>query len=74
MDDKILFRKKSLDHISNPEQIDDYIKISSPTIWLILAAILIVLVGSIIWGVFGVLAIETPDGVQYIAPIRYLLS
>ncbi len=51
MDDKIIFRKKSLDHISNPEQIDDYIKISSPTIWLILAAILIVLVGSIIWNV-----------------------
>lgn len=74
MNHKDLFRKKSLEHLSNPDQLNDYIKISSPAIWLLLTAIIIVLVGSIVWGVFGVLAIETADGVQYIAPIRYLMN
>ncbi|ETP73234.1 hypothetical protein UYO_0700 [Lachnospiraceae bacterium JC7] len=73
MDSKDLFRKKSLENISNPDQINDYIKISSPSVWLILIAILMVLIGSIIWGVFGVITVNTPEGVQYIAPIGYLL-
>lgn len=48
-----LFRKKSMDKISSPEQLDDYIKVSNPGVWMILSAIIILLVGMCVWGIFG---------------------
>lgn len=50
-----LFRKKSVDRVSSPEQLNEYIRVSNPGIWMILAAIVILLVGAIVWGVFGTL-------------------
>ena len=50
-----LFRKKSVDRVSSPEQLNEYIKVSNPGIWMILAAIVILLVGAIVWGVLGTL-------------------
>ena len=34
MSDQI-FRKKSLDRISSPEQLNDYIRVANPGIWMI---------------------------------------
>lgn len=48
-----LFRKKSLERVSSPEQLNDYIKVSNPGIWLSLAAIVVLLVGVCVWAVFG---------------------
>jgi len=50
-----LFRKKSVDRVSSPEQLNDYIRVSNPGIWMILAAIVVLLVGAIIWGTVGTL-------------------
>lgn len=52
MNDKI-FRKKSIDKMSSPEQLNDYIKVTNPGVWTILAAIAILLVGICVWGIFG---------------------
>ena len=52
MNDKI-FRKKSIDRMSSPEQLNDYIKVTNPGVWMALAAIVILLVGVCVWGVFG---------------------
>ena len=48
-----IFRKKTLERISNPERLDDYINVSNPSVWLILAAILVFLAGFGVWVVFG---------------------
>ena len=48
-----IFRKKSLDYISSPEQLTDYIKVSSPSVWIFLSAIFVLLAAAIIWAVFG---------------------
>ena len=48
-----LFRKKSMDKISSPEQLNDYIRVSNPGVWMILACIIILLIGMCVWGVFG---------------------
>ncbi len=48
-----LFRKSSIDRISSPEQLNDYIRVTNPSIWVILAAIIILLASAIIWGGFG---------------------
>lgn len=48
-----LFRKKSLERVSSPEQLNDYIRVSNPGVWLVLAAIAVLLAGVCVWGVFG---------------------
>lgn len=48
-----LFREKSIKKITSPEQINDYIKTSNPSIWIIFSAVAILLVGALIWSVFG---------------------
>jgi hypothetical protein len=48
-----LFRKKNIEKISSPEQLNDFIKVSKPSIWLILIAIILIIVGVGIWSVSG---------------------
>lgn len=52
MDEK-LFNKKSVEKAKSPESLDDYIKVSNPTVWLLLASIIILLLGATFWGIFG---------------------
>lgn len=40
MEDKV-FRKKSLERMSSPEQLGDYIRVANPGIWLIMAAVIL---------------------------------
>ena len=51
--DKQLFRKSSIERVSSPEQLNDYIKVSNPGVWMILAASIALLIGVCVWGVFG---------------------
>ena len=55
-----LFRQKSLDRISSPEQLNDYIRVSTPSVWMLLLAIVILLLGVCVWGVFGHLDTTLP--------------
>ncbi|MEN6350433.1 MAG: hypothetical protein ABFD08_13695 [Syntrophomonas sp.] len=48
-----LFRKASLDSISSPEQLNDYIKVSNPSVWIILAALFILLAAVLVWSLTG---------------------
>ena len=56
MDEK-LFRQKSIDRIKSPDSLNDYIRVSNPAVWLFLAAVLVLLVGALIWACFGELAV-----------------
>ena len=51
--EKSIFRKKSLERIQSPENLNDYIRVSNPGVWLILAAVIVLLAGACIWGFFG---------------------
>ena len=55
-----IFRKKSIDRMSSPEQLNDYIRVTNPGVWMALAAIVILLVGVCVWGVFGKLETKLP--------------
>ena len=57
---KQIFRKKSVDRMSSPEQLNDYIKVTNPGVWMALAAIVILLIGVCVWGVFGTLETKLP--------------
>ncbi len=44
-----LFRKKSLERISSPEDLHDYMRVTSPRLWMLLAAILVLLGGFLVY-------------------------
>lgn len=48
-----IFRKKSMDRVNSPEQLNDYIRVANPGVWMVLAAIVILLIGVCVWGIFG---------------------
>lgn len=58
-----IFRKSSLDRISNPEQLNDYIRVTNPGVWMILCAVILLLFGLIFWSIFGQLDTYLPVGV-----------
>ena len=51
--EKQIFRKSSIARFSSPEQLNDYIRVSNPSVWMMLAAVIVLLVGVCVWGVFG---------------------
>ena len=52
MNNKI-FREKSIDRISSPEQLDEYVKVSNPGVWMILGAVAVLLAGMCVWSFWG---------------------
>lgn len=57
---KDIFREKSLERIESPDQLNTYIRVANPGVWLVLSIIIVFLIGFIIWGIFGDLSIYTP--------------
>ena len=47
--DQQLYRQKSLDRISSPEQLNDYLRVTSPSVWIVLLAIILLLAGLLFW-------------------------
>jgi hypothetical protein len=50
---KQLFKKSSMDKVSSPEQLQDYVKVANPGLWMVLLAIVILLAGVVAWGCIG---------------------
>ncbi len=73
MADRVIIRKKSIERVESPEQLNDYIRVTNPSVWLILIATIILIVGTLVWGVFGRIQVNTDSGVQEVAPISYLI-
>ncbi len=74
--EKGLFRQKTLDKVSSPEQMNEYIRVTGPGVWLVLGAVIALLAGLIVWSALGRLettvtavAVSGPDSgtVCYIA-------
>lgn len=40
-----LFRQQSMDQVNSPEQIRDYLRVTSPKLWMVIAAVLVLLAG-----------------------------
>ena len=47
--DNQVFRKKSLERISSPEQLNDYLRVTNPAVWLLLTAVILLLAGVLLW-------------------------
>ena len=51
--DNNVFRKKSIDKVTSPEQLNDYVRVSNPGVWMVLAAIIVLLAGVCVWGMLA---------------------
>ncbi len=50
-----IFRKKAMNRISSPEDLASYMRVTSPGMWVILAAVIILLAGLCAWAAVGTL-------------------
>ncbi len=50
-----MFRKKAMNRISSPEDLTSYMRVTSPGMWVILAAVIILLAGLFAWAAVGTL-------------------
>ena len=48
-----LFREKSLEAVESPEALNDYLRVTTPGVWLVLCAVIALLVGGVFWSIFG---------------------
>ena len=66
---KQIFRESSLKRAASPEELDGYIRVTSPGVWLVIGCIIFFLLGILVWGYFGSLETKmtmygkTVDGV-----------
>lgn len=74
MDNKI-FREKSIERVTSPEELNDYMKVTTPSIWVVLVAIIIFLVGLLTWAFLGSVTVTDDAGKQQeVKPITYILN
>ena len=48
-----IFRQQALDKASSPDELNKYIRSVSPKLWFLLTAIIVLLVGAIVWSCIG---------------------
>ena len=58
-----LFREKNLERIENPEKLNDYLRVTSPGVWLVLITVIVLLAGVCIWGFLGHIRATVPAAV-----------
>ncbi len=47
-----IFREKSMERVSSPEELNDYIRVTTPSVWIVLIALVVLLVGMLAWSIF----------------------
>ena len=70
-----IFRKKSMERVSGPETLNDYIRVTTPSVWIVLIALVLLLAGMLAWSIFGTLTVHDEAGsAKEIAPITYVMN
>ena len=71
-----IFREKSLKKIASPEQMNDYIRVSSPSVWMVLTAVIVLPMVKqagfdLVW--FGVYLVIHVEMAQITPPVGFNL-
>lgn len=59
-DNNHLYREKSMERLSSPEQLNDYLRVTNPSTWIVLTSVIILLVSLILWSSFAVIVSYVP--------------
>ena len=74
-----VFRKKSLERISSPAQINDYIRVITPGMWILLIVIILLVIAGITWGLCVTLTVTDVNSAgevvkSTVSPISYVIG
>ncbi len=70
-----IFREKSMERVSSPEQLSDYIRVSTPPVWIVLIASILLIAGALIWSIFGSLQLHDAQGnPESVAPVTFVIN
>lgn len=48
-----IFTKKATDKLRSPDDLDEFVRVTKPSVWVVLAACASLLIGLFVWGLFG---------------------
>ena len=48
-----VFREKSIEKITSPEQLNDYVKVANVRVWIVLVSLICLLAAVCFWGIIG---------------------
>jgi hypothetical protein len=51
-----IFNKKATERLRSPDDLDKYVQVTNPSVWMVLFACLALLAGFLAWGIFGTVA------------------
>ena len=72
---KELFRQKSIDKAKSPYNLNDYIRVTNPSVCLLIFSVIVLLVGACAWGIWGhvdstvptLVSVQNKEAVCYVA-------
>ncbi|MCR5090461.1 MAG: hypothetical protein K6C08_13235 [Oscillospiraceae bacterium] len=70
-----IYREKSINRMNQPEDLNDYIRVTTPSVWVVLIAVALILVAILGWMIFGTVEEHNEDGsVAETHPITYVIN
>jgi hypothetical protein len=48
-----IFNKQAQEKLRSPDDLDKYVQVTSPSVWVVLGACVALLAGLLVWGIFG---------------------
>ena len=48
-----IFSAKAAERLRSPDDLDKYVQVTNPSVWMVLAACIVLLAGLLAWGIFG---------------------
>lgn len=68
-------RNNEKDRVSSPSELNDYIRVSSSAVWVVLAVVAVCLAAFIVWGFFGTVDVLDEAGkVTPVHPISFVVN
>lgn len=67
--------KKDGRRVDSPEALNGYIRVSSPSVWIVLAVVISLLLVAVAWGVFSTVdAVDAAGNVTPVHPITFVTN
>lgn len=51
--EKTIFREKNVNELNSPDELNEYLRVTSPSTWLVISAVIVLLAGLIVWASVG---------------------
>ena len=70
-----IYREKAVQRVNRPEDLNDYVRVTTTSVWIVLIAVLLLLAGILAWTIFGSVDVHNEDGsVTETHPISFVTN